>query len=92
METKGKGRKLVQQKIGPFEVTEVISPTAYRLRLPDTYPVHNVVNIQDLAKYHRSPDLLRPWLANPRDLLKSTEEYEVEKIVGERKNKGKLQY
>lgn len=52
IETKGKGRKLIQRKIGPFEITEVISLTAYRLRLPDTYPMHNVVNLQHLTKYH----------------------------------------
>ena len=92
VETKSKGRKLIQRKIGPFEITEVISPTAYRLRLPDTYPMHNVVNIQHLAKYHRSPDQQRPRLINPRDLLKSTEEYEVEKIVGEKRNRGKVWY
>ena len=92
VETKGKGRKLVQRKIGPFEITEVISPTAYRLRLPDTYPMHNVMNIQHITKYHRSPDQQRPRLPNPRDLLRSTEEYEVEKIVGERRIRGKIQY
>src|SRR5580693_959219 len=90
VETKGKGRKLIQRKIGPFEITEVISPTAYRLRLPDTYPMHNVVNIQHLSKYHRSPDQQRPRLSNPQDLLRSTKEYEVEKIVGEKRSKGKV--
>ena len=49
VDVKGKSRKLVQRKIGPFEITETISPTAYRLRLPDTYPMHNVVNIQHLT-------------------------------------------
>ena len=92
VETKSKGRKLIQRKIGPFEITEVISPTEYRLRLPDRYPMHNVVNIQHLAKYHCSPDQQRPRLINPRDLLKSTEEYEVEKIVGEKRNRGRVWY
>jgi len=92
IEAKGKGRKLIQRKIGPFEITEVISPTAYRLRLPDSYPMHNVVNIQHLTKYHRSRDKSRPIMSNPRDLLKSTEEYEVEKIVGEKRSKGKNYY
>ncbi|HEX9613546.1 MAG TPA: reverse transcriptase domain-containing protein [Candidatus Bathyarchaeia archaeon] len=92
IETKGKGRKLIQRKIGPFEITEVVSPTAFRLRLPDSYPMHNVVNIRHLTKYHRSPDKQRPTLTNPRDLLKSSEEYEVEKIVGEKRSKGKSFY
>ena len=51
VDVKGKSRKLVQRKIGPFEIMEVLSPTTYRLRLPDTYPMHLVVNIQHLTKY-----------------------------------------
>ena len=31
-------------------------------------------------------------MSNPRDLLKSTEEYEVEKIVGEKRSKGNYYY
>lgn len=92
IETKGKGCKLIQRKIGPFEITEVVSPTAFRLRLPNSYPMHNVVNIRHLTKYHRSQDKQQPMLTNPRDLLKCTEEYEVEKIVGEKRSKGKSFY
>ena len=89
---KGASRKLMQRKIGPFEVIDVISPTAYKLRLPDSFRGHNVFNLQHLAKYHRSTDQERPKLANPRDILPSTEEYEVDQIVGERKLNGKLYY
>ena len=31
VDVKGKSRKLVQRKIGPFEIMEVLSPTTYRL-------------------------------------------------------------
>jgi hypothetical protein len=92
VDTKGRSRKLMQRKLGPFEIIDVISPTAYKLRLPDTYPMHNIVNLQHLTKYHRSPDETRPKLANPRDALPSSEEYEVDKIVGEQKRNGKLMY
>jgi hypothetical protein len=92
VDIKGRSRKLMQRKIGPFEIIDVISPTAYKIRLPDTYPMHNVVNIQHLTKYHRSPDVARPTLANPRDKLQSTEEYEVEKIVGEKRKNGRVMY
>ena len=88
----GQSCKLMQRKIGPFEITEVISPTAYRLRLPDTYKGHNVLNLQHLTKYHRSPNELRPRLANPRDTLPSLEEYKVERIVGEKRKNGRLYY
>jgi hypothetical protein len=70
---------------------EVVSPTTYRLRLPDTYPMHNVVNIQHLAKYHQGHDDSRPTLANLKDDLRSTEEYEVERI-DKQKRHGKLLY
>ena len=89
---KGASRKLMQRKIGPFEVIDVISPTAYKLRLPDSFKGHNVFNLQHLAKYYRSPDKERPVLANPRDIIPSMEEYKVEQIVGERRRNGKLHY
>ena len=54
--------------------------------------MHNVVNLQHLTKYHRSPDKPQPLMSNPRDLLKSNEEYKVEKIVGEKRSKGKYYY
>jgi len=89
---KGSSRKLMQRKAGPFEVIKVISPTAFRLRLPDSYRGHNVFNLQHLSKYHRGTDKERPILANLRDVLPSSEEYEVDKIVGERQRNGKLLY
>jgi hypothetical protein len=80
---RGLSRKLMQRKTGPFEIIEVIGPAAYKLRLPDIYKGHNVFNLQHLTKYHRSEDATRPKLSNPRDTLASSEEYEVEKLVGE---------
>ncbi|PBK66624.1 hypothetical protein ARMSODRAFT_849963, partial [Armillaria solidipes] len=37
-ESKGKGAKLTQRWIGPFEVSERVNPKMYRLRLSDKYP------------------------------------------------------
>ena len=54
--------------------------------------MHPVVNIQHLTKYHRSPDNTRNILENPRDQLRSSEEYEVEKIVAERRRGNKTFY
>jgi hypothetical protein len=91
---KGCSRKLMQQKTGPFEIIQVIGPTAYKLRLPDSYKGHNVFNLRHLTKYHRSNDATPPTLTNPRDTctLATSEEYKVEKLVGERKLKGKVHY
>ncbi|KZP18005.1 hypothetical protein FIBSPDRAFT_669831, partial [Athelia psychrophila] len=38
IELKGKGAKLVQRWIGPFEVMERINPKVYHLRMSDKYP------------------------------------------------------
>lgn len=92
VDVKGKSRKLVQRFIGPFEITEVRGPKSYRIRLPDTYPMHNVVSLEHMRKYNGSQDSSRPILANPRDSLRSSLEWEVDKIVGEKRSKGKLLY
>ncbi len=46
------GWKLLLKYNGPFEVMEVISPVAYRLRLPATYRIHPVINRASLEAYH----------------------------------------
>jgi hypothetical protein len=92
LEAKGVGRKLMQKHIGPFEVTEVLNDNTYRLRLPDSYPMHNVVNMTHLRPYRTTGDSTRPHLSNPRDDLRASEEFEVEEVVGHRKRKGKLLY
>ncbi|KAL1685139.1 hypothetical protein GGG16DRAFT_27245, partial [Schizophyllum commune] len=45
VDAQGRGVKLVQRVIGPFEVLQKVSPVAYRLRLPDNYPMHPVLNM-----------------------------------------------
>jgi hypothetical protein len=36
---------------GPFEILEKISPVTYRLRLPEAYRMHPVLNIAHLERY-----------------------------------------
>jgi hypothetical protein len=82
----GLGVKLIQRTIGPFEVMERINPVVYRLRLPDNYPMHSVINLEHLKRYAPSSAEFGERVALPptRDILKATEEYEVEAILGHR--------
>jgi hypothetical protein len=84
VDVKGTGRKLIQRTIGPFEVMEKINPVVYRLRLPDTYPMHLVFNLEHLRKYHVSRKELgeRTVLPETRDYMAASEEYVVEAIIG----------
>ena len=45
------GRKLQPRFHGPYKITQVISPVAYRLDLPKQYKSHPVVHISHLKEY-----------------------------------------
>jgi hypothetical protein len=82
--------KLLPKWIGPFKVTEVINPVAFRLKLPETLKLHDV--------FHAS--LLKPYLPDgnvqpppPPELLEDEFEYEVEAVLSHRFKRGdKLEY
>lgn len=85
-------RKLAPKREGPFEITEVISALNYRLRLPATWKIHPVFHASFLTPYKENdthgPNYTRP----PPDLIDDQEEYEVEAIVGHRKQRGGISY
>ena len=87
VDVKGSGRKLLQRRMGPFTITEKISPVVYRLRLPKEFQMHPLINIEHLTKYQRSEeDNSRAQLGDLR-ILSGETEYEVDKIVGHRFNR-----
>lgn len=85
MRKDGKGKKLNQLYDGPFEVMERISPVTYRLRLPDNYPIHPVINLAHLEHYSPSPIQFGDRVLKPlrRNLIDDDQVYEVEQIVDE---------
>jgi hypothetical protein len=78
-------KKIAPKREGPFEINEVLGPVTYRLKLPESWKIHNV--------FHAA--LLRPDFENevygnnyPRplpELLEGEEVYEVETILRHRK-------
>ena len=88
---KGRGEKLLAKYDGPFEILKKVSAVAYRLRMPASYGMHPVLNIQHLEKYQESPSEFgeRLQLKMNRENFDALPEYEVDRIVAERTKKGR---
>src|SRR5579863_7024592 len=72
--------KLAPKRHGPFQITQVISPVAYQLQLPNQWNIHPVFHTSLLTPYvetdSHGPNYSRP----PPDLISGEAEYEVEQI------------
>src|SRR5271168_624003 len=85
-------KKIAPKREGPFEIDEVLGPVTYRLKLPETWKIHNV--------FHAI--LLRPYVENEvhggnfphplPELLEGQEVYEVESIIKHRRRGRGYQY
>ena len=74
-------RKLTPRRLGPFEIIEEILPVVYKLRLPETWHVHNVFHTSLLT-----PQVVTPKYGVPADpplpeLVDGESEFEVEAIL-----------
>ena len=88
-ESKGPGAKFTRRYDGPFEVTEQVSPVAYRIRLPHSYGIHPVLSIAHLEPYRSDPVEERKDLDRLRE---DPQEYEVEEIVEQRRERHRKRY
>ena len=74
-------RKLTPRCLGPFEIIEEISPVVYKLKLPETWRIHNVFHASLLT-----PQVVTPEYGIPADpplpeLVDGESEFEVEAIL-----------
>ena len=85
-------KKIGPKREGPFEITKVISPVTYRLKLPATWKIHPVFHTILLRQYKETDtygaNLIRP----PPDVIEGEEVYEVEQILKHRKHGQGYQY
>lgn len=50
-------RKLLPKFVGPFTISEVVGPNAYRIKLPEVYSrIHDVINVSYLRPYFPDAD------------------------------------
>ena len=86
-------KKLAEKRYGPFEITDLIGPSSYRLRLPSTWiGVHPVFN-EVLLSPALQPLKTQPVL-QPPPIVQHDEEtaYEVEAILDTKKRRRKQYY
>jgi hypothetical protein len=76
--------KLLPRYIGPFTISEQVSPVAFRLILPAHYKIHDVFHASLLKAYKDSGTVQPP----PPELIDGEEEYEVEDIIAHRDRRG----
>lgn len=75
-------KSLWPKYVGPFQVIEPCGKLAYRLRLPETWRIHDVINISRLEKWRGNNHPYEGPVTAPDDVeFESEQEYEVECIL-----------
>jgi hypothetical protein len=72
--------KLAPKHHGLFQITQVISPVAYKLTLPPQWTIHPVFHASLLTPYVETKEHGENYSRPPPDLIEGEEQYEVEAI------------
>lgn len=93
-QSKRPSRKLMAKFLGPYEVVEVVAPTAYKLKLPGTMQIHPVFHVSLLKPYVETPPGIERNIEKPPDPVIHNEEleYEVDKILDKRIHRRRVEY
>lgn len=85
--------KVGSRRFGPFEIIEAVGPSAYKLRLPDSYRMHNVINVQHLTKLpadkYNCHDTYPPPVVMEND---NFADYEVKNVIDSQIRRNQKQY
>ena len=85
-------KKMKPKREGPFEITEVLGPVTYRLRLPNSWRIHNVFHATLLRSYKENTVYGQNFNKPPPELVEGEEVYEIETILNHRKRGRGYQY
>jgi len=77
--------------MGPYEIEEVVSSNAVKLRLPSSMRIHPVVNVSQVVQYREQVKGQKKEKGKPVE-VEEVEEWEVEKILNKRKIRGVEKY
>ena len=66
--------KLARRYCGPFQILAKINETAYRLKLPSHWQIHNAFHVSLLKVYKGTPPM-EPLIEDPQNLMKGKKSY-----------------
>ena len=82
-------KKITTKREGPFKIIEKMSSVNYKLKLPNKWNIHDTFHAILLSPYKETqvhgPNFTRP----PPDLVDGEEEYEVDRILKDRRIRAK---
>lgn len=87
-------KKLKSKFLGPFRVEKVVSPVAYKLKLPSSLRIHPVFHVSLLQPWHEDaefPDHTTPT-SHPPPVIPEDNQYTVEALLDKRKSRGRIEY
>jgi len=83
--------KLTERFVGPYRVKGIVSLNAIELDLPSSVKIHPIVNVSRIHRYRDQVKGQKVTLPPPVE-IQGEMEYEVEKILSEKKRYGKVEY
>ena len=88
----GHHKKIAPKREGPFEIEETLGLVTYKLKLPESWKIHNVFHATLLRPYIENEIYGNDYPKPPSELLEGEEVYEVETILKHRRRGRKYQY
>lgn len=88
-------KKLAAKYLGPFKVERVISPVAYKLKLPKSLKIHPVFHVSLLQPWHKDAELpthVDTAMYHPPPVVPEDDQYLVETLLDKRISRGRAQY
>jgi hypothetical protein len=85
-------KKIVLKQEGPFEIDEVLGPVTYRLKLPDSWKIHNMFHTMLLRPYVKNEVYGNNYLRPLPELLEGEKVYEVKTIFKHQQRGREYQY